>query len=232
MGREQIMKKIKRSGIGLTVIGGLLAAFGLLMTVVYIADSSIGENIFPALIFLIPGVLMLIFGIRNLTNPMANGMFKRNPHLLDQADNMAANKRYEDKFIVLSDRCIANAKNSYEVSYLEDVFLVYIERSTTNLIPTGKLLILATATGNIGINVYGCKKTTIDELASKISKVCPNARFGYNKEGLSYLSYMQDMYKKNMVNNRGYIQTTYILPEYMNNPTVQYQLSQAQNNNF
>lgn len=45
-------------------------------------------------------------------------------------------------------------------------------------------------------------------LASKIAKVCPNARFGYNNEGLAYLKQMQQIYKNNngMINYRGYVQ--------------------------
>lgn len=226
MGRELVFKRIKGSGIALTILGALLAGFPLLSMIVFAMDGSLGEYIFVMLIMFIPGVLMLVFGIKNLTNPMGNGMFKRNPHLLDQVDNMATNKRYEDKFIMLSDRCIANKKSFTEIAYLEDVFLVYIQRQTTNLIPTGKILYICTATGNIGINVYGSKKSTIDELASKISKVCPNARFGYNNEGLAYLKQMQQIYKNNngMINHRGYVQNIYILPEYMSN--AQNQMSQ------
>jgi len=141
---------------------------------------------------------------------------------------MATNKRYEDKFIMLSDRCIANKKAFTEIAYLEDVFLVYIQKQSTNFIPTGKILYICTATGNIGINVYGCKKATIDELASKIAKVCPNARFGYNNEGLAYLKQMQQIYKNNngMINYRGYVQNDFILPEYMSNAAMQNQMNQ------
>ena len=41
---------------------------------------------------------------------MKHGMFKRNPNLIYQVDNMATNKCYEDKLIMISDRCIANKK--------------------------------------------------------------------------------------------------------------------------
>lgn len=228
MGRELVFKKIKNSGIVLTIIGALFTGFPLLSAIAFAMDGTLGEYIVVMLIMFIPGVLMLIFGIRNLTNPMGNGMFKRNPHLLNQVDNMATNKRYEDKFIMLSDRCIANKKAFTEIAYLEDVFLVYIQKQSTNFIPTGKILYICTATGNIGINVYGCKKATIDELASKIAKVCPNARFGYNNEGLAYLKQMQQIYKNNngMINYRGYVQNDFILPEYMSNAAMQNQMNQ------
>lgn len=230
MGRELVLKRIKRSGIVLTIFGALLTGFPLLSAIAFAVDGSLGEYIGVMLIMFIPGVLMLIFGIKNLTNPMGNGMFKRNPNLLAQVENMAANKRYEDKFIMLSDRCIANKKSFTEIAYLEDVFLVYIQKQSTNFIPTGKILYICTATGNIGINIYGVKKPVVDELASKISKVCPNARFGYNNEGLAYLKQMQQIYKNNngMINHKGYVQNMYILPEYMNNANMQNQLNQNQ----
>lgn len=98
MGRELVFKKIKNSGIVLTIIGALFTGFPLLSAIAFAMDGTLGEYIVVMLIMFIPGVLMLIFGIRNLTNPMGNGMFKRNPHLLNQVDNMATNKRYEDKF--------------------------------------------------------------------------------------------------------------------------------------
>ncbi len=209
----------------MTIFGALLTAFTILSAIAFIVDGSIGEYIVIMLIILALGLPMLIFGIRNLTNPMKHGMFKRNPYILEQVDNMAMNKRYEDKFIMLSDRCIANKKTFTEIAYLEDVFLVYIQKSSTNFIPTGKILMICTATGNIGINVYGVKKAIIDELASKISKVCPNARFGYNNEGLAYLKQMQQIYKNTngMINNKGFVQNIFIQPEYMNNVNMQNQ---------
>lgn len=197
MGREKVLKKIKNSGIWMTIFGALFTGFTLLSIIAFAIDGSIAEYIFVMLFILALGVPMLIFGIRNLRNPMKHGMFKRNPFLLDQVDNMVANKIYEDKFIMLSDRCIANKKTITEIAYLEHVFLVYIQKQRTNFIPTGKILLICTATGNIGINIYGVKKATIDELASKISKVCPNARFGYNNEGLAYLNQMKQIYKNN-----------------------------------
>ena len=211
MGREKVLKKIKNSGIWMTIFGGLFVGFTLLSIIAFAVDGSIEEYIVVMLVVLALGIPMLIFGIRNLTNPMKHGMFKRTPNLLYQVDNMAANKCYEDKFIMISDRCIANKKAYNEIAYLEDVFLVYILKRRTNFIPTGKLLFISTATGDIGINIYGVKKATVDELADKIGKVCPNVRFGYNDEGLAYLRQMKQMYKNNngMIPYKGFVQNVF-----------------------
>lgn len=212
MGREKVLKKIKSSGIWLTIFGGLFTGFTLLSIIAFTIEGSIEEYIVVMIVVMALGILMLIFGIRNLTNPMKHGMFKRNPYLLYQVDNMAANKCYEDKFIMISDRCIANKKAYNEIAYLEDVFLVYILKRRTNFIPTGKLLFICTATGDIGINIYGVKKVTVDELADKIAKVCPNVRFGYNNEGLAYLRQMKQIYKNNngMIPYKGYVQNVFV----------------------
>ncbi len=212
MGRELVFKKIKSSGIGLTVVGSIITLLTLCMLLFLVVDGSLIDGLIILLIVALCGGLMLYFGIRNLTNPMKHGMFKRNPYLLYQVDNMAANKCYEDKFIMISDRCIANKKVYNEIAYLEDVFLVYIQKQRTNFIPTGKLLYICTATGNIAINIYGVKKQLVDELADKIAKVCPNVRFGYNNDGLAYLNQMQQLYKNNngMIPYKGFVQNVFV----------------------
>ncbi len=212
MGRELVFKKIKSSGIGLTVMGSIFMLFTIFILLFLIEDGSLSDGLIVLLVFAVSGGLMLFFGIRNLTNPMSNGMFKRNPYLLYQVDNMAANKCYEDKYIMISDRCIANKKAYNEIAYLEDVFLVYIQKQRTNFIPTGKLLYVCTATGNLAINIYGVKKQVVDELADKIARVCPNVRFGYNNEGLAYLRQMQELYKNNngMIPYKGFVQNVFV----------------------
>ena len=232
MGSELLLKKIKRGGITVAVIGGIMLAFCLVSLIAFAIDGSLGTYIIPILIFIAISIPMLIFGIRNASNPMKSGLIKRNPYILHQVNNMASNILYKDRFIKLSDRCIANAKSATEISYLENVFLVYIQKQSTNLIPTGKVLMVCTAHGDIGINVYGVKKANIDELASKIAKVCPNARFGYNKEGLAYLSFMREQFSKGLVNYQGYVQNIFIQPEYMSNASRLNLLNQNVNNGY
>lgn len=217
MESEKLLKKIKRGGVTMAVIGGIMLGFSLISLIAFAVDGSLSTYIIPIIIFIIISIPMLIFGIRNASNPMNSGLIKRNPYILHQVNNMASNILYQDKYIKLSDRCIANAKTPTEISYLEDVFLVYIQKQRTNFIPTGKILMICTANGDIGINVYGTKKANIDELASKIAKVCPNVRFGYNQEGLSYLNFMKEQYKINAINYRGYVQNVFIQQEYMAN---------------
>ncbi len=218
MGREKILKKIKSSSRALVIFGAIFLIAAIFICIALIADDSLLDAFIIVLIPFLIGILMLIFGARTLADPFKHGMFKRNPYIIEQLDNMLMNKLYEDKFISVSDRCIANKKVDTEIAYLEDVFLVYIQKQSTNFVPTGKLLYLCTATGNIGINVYGSKKATIDELANKIAGICPNARFGYNNEGLNYLRQMQEYYKQTngMINYKGYVQKALVSPEFVN----------------
>ncbi len=234
MGRELILKKIRKSAIAMVIGGVIFTIIAIIFAFIFAMDDSILEGLVVIVVFLLLGVPMLVFGIRDLCNPMKNGLFKKNPYVLEQADNMATNKRYEDKFIMLSDRCIANKKNFREIAYLEDVFLVYIQKQSTNFIPTGKYLLVCTATGDMSINVYGCKKSTIDEIASKIAKICPNARFGYNNEGLAYLRQMREIYKNNngMIEHKGHVQNEFILPQYINNNVNQIVANQDMYNQY
>ncbi|MBP3620601.1 MAG: hypothetical protein J6J16_02435 [Lachnospiraceae bacterium] len=219
MGRELVFKKIKKSAIGLIISGVLFTLLAIMFAFIYAMDDALVDGLFIIVIFLLLGVPFLVLGIRDLVNPMKNGIFKRNPYVLEQADNMIAHKMYEDKYIMLSDRCIASKKSITDISYLEDVFLVYIQKQSTNFIPTGKYLTVCTATGDFNINIYGSSKAAINELVSRISMICPNASLGYSNEGLAYLRQMKEIYKNNngMIEHRGYTQNSFVLPQYINN---------------
>ena len=99
--------------------------------------------------------------------------------------------------MMFSDRVIAKKKKITNCAYLEDVYLVYISKHSYNFIPAAKFLVVATATGQFTINIYGCKKQTIDDLISRIASVCPNVQFGYTREGLNHLNQMREQWKAN-----------------------------------
>lgn len=206
MGRERILKKIKSSSIVFTVIGLVFLALFLFLELCMIV-VGIRDNVGPILFFALLGAIggaFLYFGIKGLKHPEQTQVLKKNPDLLQQADELFSHVVYEDDFVILSDRIIANKKNITQMAFTDEVFLIYVFRQTTNLITTTKQLILQTARGQMEINIYGRKKETINQLAERIAQNCQYARLGYSGEGLDYVKHMRELwaqdkaYKENL----------------------------------
>ena len=114
---------------------------------------------------------------------------KEHPEILDMADELFANITYEDKFMMISDRLIASAKKPFEIAFLEEVYMVHISKESMNFIPTGKELHISHARGEIVLNIYGEKKSTVEGLFERLRPLCPNACAGYTQDNLKYLAY-------------------------------------------
>ena len=207
MGRELVFNKIIKSAVCFMITGGLFIIIGVFHFVIFAFGSAFNnrnylliEEWFIIILFLLIGVLLLVFGSRSFANPMKNGIFKRKPHLLEQADNLMANKIYEDEYIIISDRCIASKKSITDISYLEDVYLVYISKRHFVFIPIERNLMVYTATGGFNVKLHSYSEMDINGLFSRISMACPNALLGYSNEGLAYLRQMREIYINNTNN--------------------------------
>lgn len=201
MGRERILKTIKRNSIVWTVMGIVLLLLFLFVESAFILsgiaseDDVLGAVLFFALIGILGG-FFLYFGIRGLMHPEKTQALKKNPDLLRLADELFSHIVYEDDFIILSDRIIANKKNITQMAFTDEVFLIYVYKQTTNFITTTKQLILRTARGQLEINIYGRKEATINQLAARIAQNCQYARLGYSDEGLAYVKQMRQLWEQ------------------------------------
>lgn len=204
MGSELVLKKIKKGAVCCIIWGVILTVLGAFLSFCFLVTGDSDEFWFLYLVFAIAfvcGILLLNTGTKNIKHPEKSKTIKNNPDLLSQADELFINTKYEDKFIMLSDRVIANKKNITQMSYLDDVFLMYVHKTSYNFIPSSKEIYIETATGRIAINVYGRTKATMDELAGRICELCPNAGVGYTPENLQYLAYKREEYKQAQNNN-------------------------------
>ncbi len=197
MGREKLFESIRKGAKGL-IAGGiiLVTLFGLLALLLFAVycDEKDGSMLIGVLILLvIAGLcsLLIVKGVKLKKHPETHKVFKRNPDLLFQADELFKGIRYQDKYVILSDRVVANASDLTQMAFTNEVFMVYVYKQTTNFVTTTKQLILATARGEITLNIYGLKDEAINRIAGTVAAACPYARFGYSNDNLKYLEQMR-----------------------------------------
>ena len=202
MGREQLFRQIRKQGTTFMVLGIVLAvicAFLAFCLFVVYSDEKDTAALVVALIFLGLGALcglMIKSGVANRMHPEKNKAFKKNPDLLYMVDELFKGVKYQDKFVIISDRVIANASNLFQIAFLNEVFMVYVFKQTTNLVTTIKQLVLATARDEITISIMGLKDEAINQLANNVASVCQYAVFGYSPQNLDYLNKMRRVWEQ------------------------------------
>lgn len=205
MGSEILLKKIKSNGTKQIIGGIIIMLLGTLFTIIAAFDDEDDVAIvwIFAAVLLALGIILVSFGIKNRSHPENAKVIRKNPALLNMADELFADIIYEDKFVKISNRIIANQKDITQMTYTNEIFLMYVSRESYNFVPTGKELILETARGRLALNIYGRTKNTVNELANMICRLSPNTRVGYTNENLQYLAQMRQSYSEylNRVNS-------------------------------
>ena len=204
-GSERILAQIKHSARNYLILGTILTLMPIfIMVIVFILVRDRADIfwIIAPVICMIGGILVFVFQIKNYLHPENNIIFKKNPMLLPMVDELIANKVYEDRLLVFSPRIIANAMDLKQISYTDEVFLIYVYIHRTNGVVDLKQLVLSNARNTIKLNLAGRKDPEINELINNIVSHCRYARVGYNPEGLAYLDNMKkiwaaDQAKKN-----------------------------------
>lgn len=205
MGSEILLKKIKSNGTKQIIGGIIIMLLGTLFTIIAAFDDEDDVAIvwIFAAVLLALGIILAVFGIKNRSHPENAKVIRKNPALLNMADELFADIIYEDKFVKISNRIIANQKDITQMTYTNEIFLMYVSKESYNFVPTGKELILETARGRLALNIYGRTKNTVNELANMICRLSPNTRVGYTNENLQYLAQMRQSYSEylNRVNS-------------------------------
>lgn len=208
MGRDIVIAKIKKGGI-VGIVGGafLMVLFGLIAIGVLTDDADDGIGVAAAIgIFVLLGVVFIIMGIRNIVCPEKTRFLKNNPQLLEMADQLYSHIIYEDQYVLISDKVLANKKQPTQMVWLWDVYLIYLHTTSTNFIPTGSEYVIENrfSKNRVAINVLARGKKSKQELLNVLAQACPNARFGYSDEGLAYLQYMRNQDLRNIPNTPYY----------------------------
>ena len=186
MGRKMVTDKIRRSGIFYLIIGILMAAAASIALISLTNTNQKDSSIIFVVIFGVLGLPLIFFGIRRIAAPNKSSVFSSRPDLLEMADEHFDNIRFNNKVVTISDTMVSLTDDPLSINYIDEVFLVYIEKTSINFIPTGKNIIMETARGRFSKSITG-KKTDADEAVEKLSQICPNAKFGYYGDNLVYL---------------------------------------------
>ncbi len=197
-GSQEVLKKIRKNSLALIITGGICTAVSLFLAVsgiTSIEPDAMGMTITGVILMFI-SVTLLYFGARDYRDPSKSSAYKKNPDILAMADELAGDIRYEDKFVYMSGRIIANKRNVTQMAYLDEVYCIYIYKYSVNFIPATKDLLLQTARGEIHLSVFWQKKAAIDRLARMILNAAPNARAGYTPDNMKYVAYMKNEWKK------------------------------------
>ena len=201
-GRDLVMEKIHKSahntfvaGIIFCVLFGPVSLFGIFMTIKNGFEEYSIMFIFFAL-FLALGIFLIVSQRKILNDPTRSKVIKNNPNILEMADELIDNKVYEDQFLILSPRIIANAADITQISYTDEVFLVYVYIHRTNGVMDTKQLKLETAHGMMGFNIIRKKDEEVNVLMNNVLSHCRYARAGYTKESLAYLNQMRELWKR------------------------------------
>lgn len=213
-GSELVLEKIHKSahngfvaGIILCVLFGPISLFGIFMT---IRDGFQEYSIMFIIFALILGVgiLLIVLKRKTMKDPMRSSIIKNNPNILEMADELVENKVYQDQFLMFSPRIIANSSDITQISYTDEVFLVYVYIHRTNGVMDTKQLKLETAHSMLSFNIIRKKDEEINVLMNNVLSHCRYARAGYTKESLAYLNQMREIWKKdqefknNLSNNK------------------------------
>lgn len=193
MGRDIVLKKLKKGSRALIIIGVLLELFSLPMLIMMIGEDTAAVVTF--IVMMIVGGIMIYIGISHINHPERTSAMKKDPLLLYKADELFSDLKYEDKFIYMSSRLVANKGNIAEIAFYDEIFQIHLFRQTTNFITTSKMLVLSTPKRQLNINVYGKKDDEINALASRIAQNCPNARVGYTAENNQYLANIRSRFR-------------------------------------
>lgn len=192
MGREIVLANIRKRSIAALVGGALLTIMGgfICFAAVMAAEYSVLIlGLFP----LIPGIAFLLYGVSRRTHPEKSGIFKANPDLLQQADELYANIQYQDDYIIVSDRVLANKKAPFQMCWREEAYGIYQHTASMNFISyTNEIIVCTKHKKNVlRFNVYAKGKDTAIGLMQLLSQCCPNAMVGYTPETLAYVKEMQ-----------------------------------------
>lgn len=172
MGRDKVIEIIKSGAKKGIVLGGLFGViFALFAFVLFVGEVpalAVFVGVMAVVMFVVMGM-----SIKRSKDPMCSRVFKRNPKILEQADELFANIQYQDQFIIYSDKVIANAKSILQMASFDDIIDITDASMSFNYVKTDHALVLSTPTTQLRLNIYGRKKETVQELYNNIVQHCP-----------------------------------------------------------
>ncbi len=199
MGRDEILNKISKGARASVILGFIFGIGGLIVSILMFIMGTNSDNVVFLLIMLglmVLGIIILIFNIPQMLDPMKSKFIKKNPDILKMADELYGNIVYRDKTLMFSPRIIANAVDIRQMAYTDEVFLIYVYIHKTNGVTDLKQLRLETARETINLPIMYKKDDEINGLIGQILQHSRYARVGYNDDGMAYLRQMRELWKQ------------------------------------
>ena len=194
MGSKKVIRRLRVKGT-LFILTALLLILtgGFLLSIHPEEDQMIAFVL--AIAMLVGGAVLLFFGIDNWKGKNSRYV-KKNPGMLEMADDLLETTVYQDKFVIISKKAIAAKKDLATVAALDDVLAVYEYVHRTNGMADNRAIKLELINGRtVSIGIYGRKKATKDNLMLTISHYCPNAALGYSGEIMDYVRTKRKEYR-------------------------------------
>ncbi len=194
MGSKKVIKRLRVKG---TLF--ILTALLLILTGGFLLSLHPEEDLMTAFILaiamIVGGAVLLFFGVDNWKGKNSRYV-KKNPGMLEMADDLLETTVYQDKFVIISKKAIAAKKDLATVAALDDVLAVYEYVHRTNGMADNRAIKLELINGRtVSIGIYGRKKATKDNLMLTISHYCPNAALGYSGEIMDYVRTKRKEYR-------------------------------------
>ena len=200
-GSDIVIDAVRKKRRGYILGGGLLCWIALGFALLALESSADSGWLFILVMGAILGILgikVLKMGITSKKNPTLDKIFKKNPNLLSQADELYKNVIYRDEKLILSQKNLTTTRDITNITYTDEVFLIYL--STTRftyliLSSESRSLIIETLRGRIEISYEPGEEKQIKKLAGIVAANCKNARIGHTQENLEYLKRMRQEWK-------------------------------------
>ena len=123
MGRDEILNKISKGARASVILGFIFAIGGLIVSILMFIMGTNSDNVVFLIIMLAlfaVGVVILIFNIPQMLDPMKSKFIRKNPDILKMADELYSNIVYQDKTLMFSPRIIANACDIRQMAYTDE----------------------------------------------------------------------------------------------------------------
>lgn len=181
---EIVVKRVKNEAKTRLIISLILTVLGVgyLVNAIYNEFLDISGAILVGfyLVLIIYAIIKSILDLRNPIRkcPDIHDMLK----VLDKEDNAL----FENKYIAIVGNVFINKLNVSNMSYLEDIYVVYAETMMSTNRKRIDSIILLTKNQKIIMRLSSLSNNDILNLIDIIMKFCPNARYGKSKENMKY----------------------------------------------
>jgi hypothetical protein len=196
-GSEKVKGALRANALKWVIIALVFIAAGVAGLIAGLTDEeSDGSPAVVGGVIGLIGVIVLLCNLKNLIAPQKSKYVKKNPKLLEMADEHFGNIKYKDKMVTISDNYFSCTKQPWLICGLGDVYQVYYKVTKYMAILTiEKLLMFRCGPMDFRVNVWGTSQKKVDACTQNVALNCPNAKFGYTPANNSYANTMKAQWK-------------------------------------